>query len=845
MTNLLADARRLTAAGISVIPLRQGSKTPGIPKWAPYQERIATDAELSAWFGPGSTYGLAIVTGAVSGNLEMTEIEGRALPLLGDVMQLAGDSGLGPLMQKVGGWLEKSPSGGLHWFYRLPEVPAGNTKVARRKATADELVANPGEKVKVLSETRGEHGYVVAAPTDYGTAGRWEIIGAGGPHSMPTLTAEEREDFHTLLGTMGDQDAAPEPGRGTPVTVFAAPAGPTNGIFDGLRPGDDFNERTSWEQLLEPAGWTKAFDFPGGGIAWRRPGKKDYGISASTGRDPEADRLFVFSTSTELPDNQPIDKFGYYTLMNHNGDFSAASRALKAQNFGREPERVVQAAQPQPQAPATDGNVAYMADYAPVAAPAPDVAAQPSTTPQYSDDANALLLVDEAGDRLRYNSTAGRWLLWTGMVWEEQPKGGGRVCEVGKEVARAMRPADAKGQKHKTYSLSVGGNTAMLKFASTDPRITVTPDQLDAEGWELNTPGGIVDLTTGERGPSDPAKLHTRITKVTPADPAVRPFEGSRFQQFIRQTFLNNEEMATYVQRLLGASIIGAHTDEILPFALGGGGNGKTALFEMVAGVLGQYADSTPPNFLMAQRNEKHSTEVADLSGKRFVMCSEVNEDDKFDEAKVKLLTGGDRLKARFLNQDFFTFEPTHQLWLAGNYYPAVGSGGDSFWRRLRLIPFDYTVPKAERQPQLAATLIAEEGDIILRWMVDGAVWRANNNLLDHEPAAVRARTEEYAESEDNVTQFVNEKLELHRDAPLHHTVTVAKMYEAYEVWCRHNSEKAISKRSLGARLSTHGVLTEKDIQKLTAARATGGVTRYGGVSFRASEEEEDRPFSY
>jgi len=835
MTDLLAKARELTAAGISVIPIRQGTKAPGVPKWAPYQDRIATPAEIEAWFGPGSTYGLAIVTGAVSGNLEMTEIEGRALPLFADVVQLATDSGLGPLMAKVGGWLEKSPSGGLHWFYRLAEVPAGNTKVARRKATPDELAENPGEKVKVLSETRGEHGYVVAAPTDYGTAGRWEIIGAGGPHSLPTLTTEEREDFHTLLGTMGDQDAEPERSPGVPVTVFAAPAGPTNGIFDGLRPGDDFNERASWEQLLGDAGWTKAFDFPGGGIAWRRPGKKDYGISASTGRDPEADRLFVFSTSTELPDNQPIDKFGYYTLMNHNGDFSRASSALKELGYGREPERVVQAQQQPPQ-PATAGNVAYMADYAPVAAPAPEAAAQPARTPVYTDDGNAQALIQRDGHRIRYNSTAGRWLLWNGMVWEEQPDSGGTVREVAKEMAREMPGGSSRADKHKGYSLSVSGVSNVLKSAQTDLRVVVTAGDLDANGWELNTPGGIVDLNTGELLPSDPARMHTRLTKVTPADPAVRPFAGSRFAKFISDTF-PDPAIAEFVQRLLGASIIGEHTGEVLPFALGGGGNGKTALFEMVAGVLARYATTAESGFLMEQRSDKHSTEIAKLSGARFVMCSEVNEGDKFDEAKVKRLTGGDRLTARFMHKDFFDFDPTHHLWLAGNHQPAVGSGGEGFWRRLLLIPFDHTVPKEDRQPGLAGLLVDEEGDIILRWLIDGAV-EYGRIKFENEPAAVRLRTAEYAESEDSVGQFVEECCELHPEAPAHHTLVVGKVYDAYEQWCKRNSEKPISKRGVSVWMSGHGVLTGNQV------RGTGGVRRYGGICFRPAEEE-DRPFSY
>lgn len=823
MTSLLADARALAAAGISVIPLRPGTKVPAI-RWKEYQSRIATDAEIRAWF-EGGNYGLGIVTGAVSGNLEMTEIEGRALPLLQDVSTLAADSGLGPLWSLLHtGWLEKSPSGGLHWFYRTPEQPPGNTKIANRKATPDELAENPAEKVKVLAETRGEGGYVVAAPTDYGTAGKWQII-LGGVGSLPTLTADQREDFHALLSTIGEQDAEPAPApTGAPTVFGASTSGPAMGIFDGLRPGDDFNQQQRWEDMLPRDGWTRLFDFPDGGTAWRRPGKHDGAMSATTGRDADADRLYVFSTSVEhLPTLTPIDKFGYIAYKDHGGNFEAAAAVLKGQGYGKEPERIVQA-QRAPQ-PATDGNVAYLADHRPEAAA--DAHQQPQRTPVYTDDGNAQALIARDGERIRYNSTAGRWLLWNGMAWEEQPAGGGAVCEVAKELGREMPAGDAKATKHKNYTLSVSGNTNMLKFASTDPRIAITSDRLDAEAWELNTPGGIVNLATGELMPSDPAKMHTRLTRVTPGG----EYAGSRFERFIQQTF-PDPAIAEFVQRLLGASIIGEPTGEFLPFALGGGGNGKTAMFEMVAGVLGKYATTAESGFLMQQRSEKHATEIAKLSGARFVMCSEVNEDDKFDEAKVKRLTGGETLTARFMHKDFFDFRPTHQLWLAGNYQPAVGSGGDAFWRRLLLIPFDYTVPKAERQPGLSGLLVKEEGPIILQWMIAGAV-EYGRIKLTNEPAAVRARTTEYAESEDNVGQFVAERCTLHPDAGAAVSVTVAKLYDAYEVWCRRNSEKAVSKRSVGTWLQAHGVLTGDQM------KGTGGVRRYGGIALVADEDEQ------
>jgi putative DNA primase/helicase len=290
------------------------------------------------------------------------------------------------------------------------------------------------------------------------------------------------------------------------------------------------------------------------------------------------------------------------------------------------------------------------------------------------------------------------------------------------------------------------------------------------------------------------------------------------------------------VQRLLGYSIVGEVEQEILPFAVGGGGNGKTALFEMVAGVLGDYATSSPNNFLMAQRQQQHPTEIARLSGARFVMCSEVNENDHFDEAKVKVLCGGDRLTARFMNQDHFTFTPTHQLWLAGNHQPAVDSGGEGFWRRLRIIPFVHTVPKEERRQGLAALLVREEGEAILAWLVAGAAAYASRGL--QEPAGVLVATAEYAEAEDNVGRFIEDCCFLAPDSPAVVNVSVSKLWETYEQWCRQNGEQPCPKRSMAARLARHGVLGSDKTPK-----GTGGVRRYGGIGLRTDEEEPKRVF--
>jgi hypothetical protein len=331
MTTLLDTAQALAAAGISVIPVRaDGTKQPAVP-WKRYQSEIAGPAQITEWFAPGGYTGMGAVTGAVSGNLELTEIEGRAAAGIPAVAQLAADTGLGDLWGRLcTGWLEHSPGGGWHWFYRVDfpagTTPPGNTKIASRPSNPGELAENPQAKLQVLAETRAEGGYVVAAPSNgtcHPSGKPWTRV-VGGPDTAPLITPEERDAFHALLATL--HEAAPAPAPETPRTSY--PAGePATGS-----PGDDYERQTDWADLLLPAGWTLV-GTDGEERRWRRPGK-GLGQSATTGYAGDRDRLYVFTSSTEFEQNRPYTKFGAFALLHHGGDHSAAAAALRRGGYG-------------------------------------------------------------------------------------------------------------------------------------------------------------------------------------------------------------------------------------------------------------------------------------------------------------------------------------------------------------------------------------------------------------------------------------------------------------------------------------------------------------------------------
>lgn len=420
------------------------------------------------------------------------------------------------------------------------------------------------------------------------------------------------------------------------------------------------------------------------------------------------------------------------------------------------------------------------------AAPAPQLTS-------HTDRGNADLIVARHRHRLRWAPSMGAWLRWDGCRWQTT-EDHGEALQAAIESVEAIEPVDDEARKHKKASLSRRALEAAVMIARTDPAISAPADRLDADPWALNTPGGIVDLRTGQVRPCDPVELHTQATAVPYEPDAAAP----RFRAFLEQTFDGDQAMIGYLQRLAGYSAAGIVTHHVLPFLHGGGGNGKSVFLDVVTRVLGTYAAPAPPGFLLAGGRQDESA-IARLKGLRLVYASEVNQTDKFDEAKVKMLTGGDAITARHLYARHFTFIPSHTLWLMGNHQPRVQAGGESFWRRLRLIPFTRTVPAAERVENLARIIIDTEGPGVLAWIVEGARQALSGGL--REPAEVIAATADYAAEEDHLGRFVEERLRV--GGGQHVRVDQRLVRDAYEAWCREESEQALPPSPYGRELRT------------------------------------------
>lgn len=314
---ILSTALRFHNAGISVVPVAgDGSKRPAIA-WKEFQSRRPTTDELLAWFSDPNVQGLGVITGKVSGNLEMLEFEGRAVnqKLHAEAKKLIESAGLGDVWQRlVDGYSESTPSGGIHLLYFVDGELPGNTKIASKA----------GEDGGCLIETRSEGGFCITAPSGgnaHPNGEPWTIL-AGSIETIATITSDERRELFRILSTFDEVPHAENIRQEITKTEF-----------DPSKPGDDFNMRASWDEILIPLGWKKSYT-QGEKTTWIRPGK-DFGISATTNYQG-TDKLRVFSTSTVFDAERSYDKFGAYALIHHQGDFRAASQALRFLGYGSE-----------------------------------------------------------------------------------------------------------------------------------------------------------------------------------------------------------------------------------------------------------------------------------------------------------------------------------------------------------------------------------------------------------------------------------------------------------------------------------------------------------------------------
>jgi putative DNA primase/helicase len=424
--------------------------------------------------------------------------------------------------------------------------------------------------------------------------------------------------------------------------------------------------------------------------------------------------------------------------------------------------------------------------------------------PARSDEALALHFANLHKDDLRYVAAWRSWLKWDGTRWVKDSTLQSR------NLARAL----CRAASSECSDLPIGMKIASAKtiaaveqLAKADEHLAATADQWDSDRWLLNTPAGTVDLRTGATTPHKPADYCTKITAAAP--------DGAcpLWMSFLTKIFDGDAELIAFVKRMAGYALTGSTQEHALFFLYGTGANGKSVFLTTLSGVLGDYALTAPIETFTANNRDGHPTDLAMLLGARLVTATETEEGRRWAEAKIKQITGGDRISARFMRQDFFQFTPQFKLLVAGNHKPSLRCVDEAIRRRLHLVPFGVTIPKADRDRTLSDKL-KKEWPGILAWAIEGCLqWQ---KLGLKAPQAVLQATAQYFEAEDTFALWLEECCEKKPDA----WEGSSALFASWKEWASSRGEFIGTSKRLAQSLEAKGF--EK--QRKNKARGFAGI---------------------
>ena len=347
---------------------------------------------------------------------------------------------------------------------------------------------------------------------------------------------------------------------------------------------------------------------------------------------------------------------------------------------------------------------------------------------------------------------------------------------------------------------SAGTVAATIRLARADRRHAATVDQWDTDPSLLLTQGSdavAVDLRTGKHREPRRGDYFTKHTN------AVSNGDCLLWLKFLDRVTAGDKELQAYLRQVAGYNLTGSVREHVVFFYYGTGANGKGVFLNTLRGIWGPYATVAPMELFLWSPYERHPTEKAHLRGARMVVSQEIGKGQRWDEAKLKQLSGGDPVSARYMRQDFFEFMPQFKLNIAGNHKPSFHGVDEAIRRRIHLIPFTVTIPNNERDPDLAERLRAEWPGI-LQWAIDGAIEYHRIRLAP--PAVVTHATEAYLIEEDSFGRWVEEccvtgKFQWGRGDHL---------WGSWKAWGYSNNELTGSRKAFAQTMEQHGFPPEK-----------------------------------
>jgi P4 family phage/plasmid primase-like protien len=599
-----------------------------------------------------------------------------------------------------------------------------------------------------------------------GGCGNWVRI-AGHHHTRVHYTRvwdgsqwlDANEAIDAILRTEGasadlipaEARVLPKPGVVTGETVELKGGAGRNGTGNGVKPGADFATRTPWADILCPAGWIQDHADSEGIGYWRRPGKTA-GYSATTNHNGN-DTFYVFTDGSTFKQGESYSKFGAWTVLNHQGDFTAATKALAEMGYGSRPETIAIAFA---KALGQD-NVNSLADlvsnvnaratgftdfeallrakefhqslaviahadaseaeaiterlrgiknfreraFQAVVKQAKKAVedryvkrAQDSVQEEYdfTDSGNARRLVKLYRDRIRYCKPFKEWLIYDGKRWKRDDTL--ELQKLAKTIPPHILAEMPPTRDEETIKAFVQWSLRSQSRTSIDDMINLGRSDVPVVPSELDADPWLFNCANGtvdlRTGQLRPHNAGDLITKLSPVNYNADA-EAGRWEQFEKEIFQGDPEVISYMRRAVGYALSGDNKVQELNILHGEGSNGKNVYMDTVRSILGDYACQAVSDLLLADRSDEHPTGLADLEGKRFVVASETDAGRELAEALVKGLTGDDVIKARGMNENYREIKRTWKLFLSTNHMPNIKGTDHGIWRRIRLVPFSVT----------------------------------------------------------------------------------------------------------------------------------------------------------
>lgn len=433
-----------------------------------------------------------------------------------------------------------------------------------------------------------------------------------------------------------------------------------------------------------------------------------------------------------------------------------------------------------------------------------------------TEDGVALAFAQRFKDELRFCHTVGRWYKWTGSHWQREETG--LAFDWARGISRELAATAGKKSAAVKAMSKAGFFRAVEICAQKDRAFAVTAAIWDRDPWLLGTPGGTVELRTGVIRPAEPADMITKLTTAAPIP--LDSFDPERdcphWLAFLRQATGDDADAIRFLQQWGGYSLSGDTREEALLFVHGPGGSGKSTAINTLGDMLGDYAVNVSPETLTASKFERHSTELARLRGARLARASETEAGRAWAESRIKALTGGDTITARFMRQDDFEFKPAFKLTIVGNHAPRIVNVDDAMRRRFNVLPFTHPPDRAD--DTLKETLKAEWSGI-LSWSIAGGLdWQANGLVR---PAVLVEATDAYFAEQDIFALWLEETCELGRG----YADTSERLWESWQHYASHVGEEAGNRaKTFPERLKAKGFTPLKNTPGFHGSRGFKGL---------------------